>query len=335
VSSHRLPPLNSLRAFEAVARLRSLRKAAEELFVTPAAVTHQIKSLEDHLGIPLFIRKPRGMELTAAAQAALPVFKRAFELLSRGVSELRAHSQTPRLTVRATPTFASRWLMPRLEGFLETHPGIDVRLLGSGQFAVGTAPQAPADDIAEAPAEADIEIQFTSSSPEGPAVDLLFAVEVTPMCHPRILAGKKALKVPDDLANHTLLHSDGAIGDRSRSTWARWLRKAGATKVDPRRGLQFDHSTMALEAAADGLGVTLAMPLLAAAELDRGDVQIAFPLPLPLNKAYYAVTRESELPRPEVAEFRAWLLAEAGKSRSGAPEANGEHRLKSLSKSRK
>lgn len=315
MASNRLPPLNSLRAFEAVARLRSLRKAAEELFVTPAAVTHQIKSLEENLGIPLFIRRPRGMELTAAAQAALPVFKRAFELMSRGVSELRAHSQTPRLTVRATPTFASRWLMPRLEGFLATHPGIDVRLLASGQLISASAQQLQSEDIGEAPPEADIDIQFTGGSPEGPAVDLLFAVEVTPMCHPRILAGKKALKTPDDLHHHTLLHSDGAIGDRSRSTWARWLKRAGATQVDPRRGLQFDHSTMALEAAADGLGVTLAMPLLAAAELERGAVEIAFPLPLPLNKAYYAVARESELPRREVAEFRDWLLKEASAAR--------------------
>lgn len=296
--------------------------------MTPAAVTHQIKSLEEYLGIPLFVRKPRGMELTAAAQGALPVFKRAFELLSRGVSELRIHSQTPRLTVRTTPTFVSRWLMPRLERFLSTHPGTDVRLLASGQLISASAQQLQSEDVAEAQPQADIDIQFTNGRPEGAAVDLLFAVEVVPMCHPRILAKERALKTPDDLRYHTLLHSDGAIGDRSRSTWARWLKLAGATQVDPRRGLQLDHSTLALEAAADGLGVTLAMPLLASAELNRGAVQVAFPLALSLDKAYYAVTRESELARSEVADFRRWLVHEAAQSSASQSEDRSDPKKK-------
>ncbi|HSW13242.1 MAG TPA: LysR family transcriptional regulator [Solimonas sp.] len=306
----RLPPLNALRAFEAVARHRSFRKAADELFVTPAAVTHQIKALEEQLGVELFKRLPRRIELTPAAMAALPVFQRAFDLLARGVSELRDFGRTPRLTLRATPTFASRWIMPRLHRFLSAHHGIDVRVLASGNLL--TARMATADDVDEAPPEPDIDIRFSDVRPDGEFVDLLFALDIVPMCHPRLLKqGPHPLRSPDDLQHHTLLHGDMHIKDRSHSGWAQWLRQAGVNSVDPRRGLQFDHSTLALDAATDGLGVTLATPLFASDELERGDVAVAFPLPIRLGRAYYTVTANTAEGRPEVAAFRQWLLQEA------------------------
>ena len=310
VSSTKLPPLNALRAFEAVARHKSFRKAAEELFVTPAALTHQIKSLEQLLGFPLFERLPRRIELTPAARAALPRFQQGFEALAQAVAELRNHGKAPHLTVGATPTFVSRWLMPRLQRFLTQHPEIDVRLVASGQLINASAREIRSEDVAESNVDADLEIRFSNSRPQGQVVDLLFTVEVVPMCHPRLLQGPSPLRTAQDLAHQTLLHGDARVADRTRSAWARWLRRAGVTDVDPRRGLQLDHSTLALEAAADGLGVTLAMPLLAAAELAQGKVVVAFPLALPMDNAYYSVVPDGATMRPEIAAFREWLLEE-------------------------
>lgn len=311
MSTARLPPLNALRAFEAVARHRSFRKAADELFVTPAAVTHQIKALEEHLGVELFRRLPRGVELTPAAAAVLPIFQRAFSLITRGVGELRDYGLTPHLTVKTSPTFASRWMSPRLHRFLALYQGIDVRVLASGTFARPVERGPGTEDTPES--EPDIDIRFLNGRPEdADHVDLLFAVDIVPMCHPRLTKqGPHPLKTPADLRHHALLHGDTQIEDRTRSGWAQWLRHAGVNDVDPRRGVQFDHSTLALDAATDGLGVTLATPLFASDELARRDLVVALPLPLRLDRAYYAITSSASASRPEVVAFRKWLLEEA------------------------
>lgn len=314
MSYSRLPPLNALRTFEAVARHRSFRRAAAELFVTPAAVTHQIRLLEEQLGVELFRRLPRHVELTPAAQSALPVLQKAFELMARSVNELRYFGNTPRLTVRASPTFASRWMMPRLRHFLARHQDIDVRVLG-GNLVTSQASTQGAADGSNPAQEPDIDIRFTQGRPHGSHVDLLFAVDVLPMCHPRLLQdGLHPLKSPSDLHHFTLLHGDSGTEDRSRSIWARWLRQAGVTDVDPRRGLQFDHSTLAMDAASDGLGVTLATPVFAREEMARGEVAVAFPtapMAITLDRSYYAIVNPSSADRPEVASFRQWLLQEA------------------------
>lgn len=336
MSSNRLPPLNALRAFEAVARNRSFRKAADELFVTPAAVTHQIKQLEEQLGIPLFERRSRGIELTPAARAALPRFRQAFELMAQGVAELRGHGKVPSLAVRATPTIMSRWIMPRIQSFLADFPTVELRLLASDRM-FSASPWQMQPEQGENVAAPDIEIQFSAEPPAGDVVDHLLRVDVVPMCSPKLLTGKNALRQPADLKHHTLLHADGMLGDRMRSTWAQWLHEVDARDVDPRRGMQFDHSTLALEAAADGLGVTLAMPLLAAGELERGDVKIAFPQALDLGRSYYAVTSQASLARPEVAAFREWLQKEAASTavaldaRRAAGKAAGKTKGKSRS----
>lgn len=327
MSYSRLPPLNALRTFEAVARHRSFRRAAAELFVTPAAVTHQVRQLEEQLGVELFHRLPRRVELTPAAQSALPVLQKAFELMARSVNELRQFGHTPRLTVRASPTFASRWMMPRLRNFLALHEGIDVRVLGGNLLT----PQPDAPDTGDGgnpQLEPDIDIRFNQGRPPGSHVDLLFPVDVLPMCHPRLLKDPlHPLKTPADLRFHPLLHGDSGIEDRSRSIWARWLRQAGVTEVDPRRGLQFDHSTLALDAAADGLGVTLATPSFAREKMARGEIVVAFPISITLDRSYYTIVNPSSAERPEVISFRQWLLqeatADAQKLQSPAQKAKG------------
>lgn len=310
--TQRTPSFNSLRAFEAVARLRSFRKAADELFVTPAAITHQIKALEAQLGIALFVRLSHGIELTPAAEAALPRLQQGFEMIMHAVRDLRDFGQSPRLHVAATPTLASRWMMPRLHRFLAKYPNIDVRMMGSSGQVIHAQPRNHAEGHnAESAQTPDVEIHFSHSKPAGDYVDHLFAVHVVPMAHPKIIDWNAPSRVPDDLRHLTLLHGDGRLHDRSQSTWAKWLKQAGANKVDARRGLQFDHSTLALKAAADGLGVTLAMPLLAAEELSENKVRILFPTVLPLDQSYFVETHASAIDRPEVRAFRAWLLEEA------------------------
>ncbi|MES2682600.1 MAG: transcriptional regulator GcvA [Pseudomonadota bacterium] len=296
-NSH-LPSLNALRAFEAVARHQSFRRAAEELFVTPAAITHQIKQLEAVLGLALFERHNRKVTLTPAASASLPQLQQGFDSLRIAVADLLRHGKAPALTVSASPTFASRWLMPRLQGFLSQHPGIDVRLLASGNPAAEST-------------ERDIDIRFTSENLSGPLVDLLFRIEIVPMCRPEMLIGPPALRSPKDLRHATLLHGDGRDPSRVGTAWVRWLQRAGVTGIDARRGVQFEHSALALDAAADGLGITLASPILATAELASGRVVIAFPQAMPLDTAYYLVTSEQAMQRPEVAAFHRWLLNEA------------------------
>ena len=298
--------------FEAVARLRSFRKAADELFVTPAAVTHQIKALEDQLGIALFVRLSHGIELTPPAEAALPRLQQGFETVSQAVRELRDFGQSPRLTISVTSTLASRWMVPRLESFLSKHPGVDVRILASRQFVDASAYNHDGEHLAPSQIP-DIEIHFSNGPPPGEYVDPLFSVYVVPMCHPRLIEASPPLLTPDDLRHRTLLHGDSSLSDREQSAWAKWLKHAGATKVDARRGLQLDHSTLALEAAADGLGVTLAMPMLASQELAEGKVKILFPIELPITKSYFVATSRTSIHRPEVSAFRNWLLEEARK----------------------
>lgn len=306
----RIPPLTALRAFEAVGRHLSFRKAAEELFVTPAAVTHQIKALEAQLGVELFRRFNRRIELTERAREVLPTLQQGFDLLSQAIDELRnSGGARPRLTIGASPTFVSRWLMPRLQRFLEQHRGIDVSFVAGRQLANSGSEQ-PSRLALDASEVVDLEIRLCHQIPEGDAVDLLFAVEVVPMCSLHLINGSPPLKCPEDLRFHTLLHGDGRRIDRNQSAWANWLRYAGIKNVDPRRGLHLEHSTLALEAATDGLGVTLAMPLLAKAELDAGSVVVAFNIPLQLNSAYYAIFNHIALKRPEVEAFRAWLITE-------------------------
>jgi LysR family glycine cleavage system transcriptional activator len=307
-----LPSLNALRALEAVARHRSFRRAAEELFVTPAAITHQIKKLEQHLGAPLFRRHNQRISLTDAAEAALPLLQKGFAALAQAVVELRMPEKAPQLTVGTSPTFASRWLMPRLREFLFTHPGIDVRVITNGRtVAPGDHKTSRQKLAAEANPLPDIDICFTSEELAGPQARRLFNVEVMPMCHPHLLIGPPPLLTIADLRHQTLLHGDGNNANRTNSTWAHWLRDVGATDIDARRGLQFEHSTLALDAAADGLGVTLASPLLAAEELSSGKVVIALKNPFLLDNAYYVLASETALSSPAVSAFRTWILGKA------------------------
>jgi LysR family glycine cleavage system transcriptional activator len=310
----RLPPLNALRAFESAARHMSFAEAARELHVTPAAVSHQIKGLEEHLGRPLFRRLKRGLELTRGGQVLQPRLSEGFGRLADAIEALRAVAEEGTLTVSVATSLASRWLGPRLHRFVAEHPGLDVRIQASTRLIdPKKGDPVGGDGDPSAPLEnADIAVRFGAGDYPGYRADKLMAVEVTPMCSPKLLEGNRPLRKPADLAQHVLIH-DNLTFDDGGPLWPAWLKAAGVEGVDTAHGPHFSHAMLALEAAADGMGVAISMPVLGRSDLATGRLVAPFPLALPLKFAYYMVSASDAGERPEVAAFRDWLLAEAAR----------------------
>ena len=226
----RFPPLNALRAFEAAARHLSFKNAAKELHVTPGAVSHQVKLLESHLGVQLFRRLTRALELTAEAQAMLPKVREGLESLHAAVERVRIREGRCSLTVVAPPNFAARWLMPRLGRFTSAHPNLELHVASRQAMVDGR------ENGEKVLVEADIHedtpvamVRFGSGAYPGAHVDKVFAADYVPVCSPRLLEGEHPLRKPDDLRFHTLLHDDTVLDESARPTWNDWLRSVGVT----------------------------------------------------------------------------------------------------------
>ena len=309
----RLPPLNSLKAFEAAARHLSVKKAAIELNVTSAAVSHQIRTLEDYLGVQLFRRYNRALELTDVAKMALPKLGEGFDCLGQAVAHLRSQQGGGSLTVSSAPSFASRWLMPRLHRFIAAHPEIDVRISarmrrisvdGKGDVAERATVEAWLADSAVA-------ILYGRGNVPGILVERLIDLSITPICSPKLLNGEHPLREPEDLRHHLLLHDDtGELYD-NEPFWARWLNAAGVSGVDLNKGPHFSHAVLAFEAAIDGVGVLASMPVLAADDIASGKLVVPFNLSVNLPDGYYMACNEHADERPAVAAFRKWMREEA------------------------
>lgn len=296
--SERLPPLNALRAFEAAARHLSFVKAAEELNVTPSAVSHQIKTLEDHLGLLLFRRLNKMILLTDEGQALLPGLRAGFEQLAAAVANARSCSLRRVLTVSTAPTFASKWLVPRLERFRRLHPEIDVRIDANDRLVDFTR-----DDV-------DLGIRYGAGHYPGLHVECLLADEIVPVCSPKLLQGEHPLREPDDLRHHTLIHIDDITTTDDWPDWTMWCSSAGLSDIDTRRGPRFSHSSLALQSALQGDGVAMVSRVLVADDLDSGRLVTLFSATLPVKFCYHLVCLESNLDNPKVAAFRHWLQAE-------------------------
>lgn len=290
----RLPPMTTLRAFEAAARHLSFTKAAEEIFVTQAAVSHQIKTLEEALGVRLFQRFNRALQLTPEGQRFLPAVRDALATLSKAVDALQVAEATGRFTVSVLPSFAGGWLMPRLTRFRKLHPDIDIRLDATEKLV----------DFARE--DVDAGIRYGDGDYPG-LVSIRFLTEdYAPVCAPALLQDHAhPLTVPQDLRFHTLLHDD------MQPNWAMWLRAAGVTGVDAERGPWFSHSDLAVRAAIDGQGVALGRSVLTADALADGRLVRPFDIALPGEFAYYFVCPKEAEDRPKIKAFRDWLLAEA------------------------
>jgi LysR family glycine cleavage system transcriptional activator len=305
-----LPPLNSLRAFEAAARHANFRKAADELHVTPAAVSHQVKALEDHLGIQLFYRQARSLALTPAAQACLPRLREGFDALASAAELIRTGARRETLLLEVAPSFAVKWLGRRIDRFVCAYPDIDVHIEAKPQTIDGRPGDGAIADESSPLRSNSVAIRFGTGQYPGCRSEKLFSVAVTPMCAPSLLKDRRPLRRPEDLRHHTLLHDDTLDFNDGRSKWEMWLAAAGVEGVDLTRGPHFNHAALALDAAADEVGVVLSYPLLAAADLAAGRLVAPFALAVPLDRAYYLVCQEQSAGLHAVTAFREWLFEE-------------------------
>ncbi len=294
----RLPPMNTLRAFEAAARHLSFTQAAAELHITQAAVSHQIRTLEEALGVRLFRRLNRAIRLTEEGQQFVSEVRKALSHLATAMEKLSAPDAGGPLTVSVLPSFASKWLVPRLGRFRERHPEIDVRISPSIQLT-----DFQRDDV-------DLGVRYGKGRYEGLHSVRLMTEDIFPVCSPKLLSGAKALRVPGDLRHHTLLHDDGYVD------WAMWLLVAGVEEIGPTQGPFFTDSALVIQAAAEGQGVALARGALAADDLAAGRLVKPFDIAIPTEYAYYVVCPKATAQHPKIAAFRDWLLDEAGVARS-------------------
>ena len=302
VMATRLPPLNALRTFEAAARHLSFTKAADELFVTQAAVSHQIRALEEHLGVPLFRRFNRRLALTDQGQLLLPSVREAFDALTAGVERLQQDCCSGTLSISTTPSFAARWLAPRLVRFQARYPLIETQL---------SATPRQVDCLREG---VDCGVRHGQGTWPGLTSVELFRQELLPVCSPLLLEGERPLREPADLAHHTLIHVLTDLED-----WRTWLRAVGLATIDPTRGLKFDTGPLALQSAASGAGVALSNRTIAGDDLAAGRLVVPFDFEVPVQAGFYFVAPELTADQPKVVLFRDWLLEElaAGRPQPG------------------
>lgn len=315
----RLPPLNALRAFESAARHLSLRKAAAELHVTPAAISHQVKALEQALGTAVFKRLPNHVELTAAGEALLPRLSSAFEEIADAVAAVRRLQHSGRVTLAVPPALASKWLSPRLHRFTALYPDVDLHI--SADAALLDSVREDSGEGGSLVEDADLAIRSGHGEYEGYTVTRLFGIYAVPMCSPRLLAGAHPLRTPEDLRHHTLLHHLTGLDqtDQERPNWETWLKAADVKGVNATRGPRFNQVAMAMEAAADGLGVVLGIPVVASADLDAGRLVIPFGLSLTMPAVYHLVHTPGATAHASVAALRDWIITEARHERWAEP----------------
>ena len=290
-----LPPLNALRAFEAIARHLSFAKAADELHVTPAALSHQIRAFEEQLGLPLFHRRTRAIELTDAGRLIYPGLHAGFESVRGAMAQLDRSRDSNVLVISATPGLVAKWLMPRLWRFLHAHPDIDARVSASLKIA---------DFAAEG---VDVAIRLSKENHPELYAERLFNDSVLPVCSPRLV--EQGLRSPADLPRFPLIHYDIPTSMHAPPLWADWFAVAGL-QGDATRGLKVNVADHALDAAVAGAGVSLSFKLIASDDVHSGRLVTPFGPELPLASGYNFVCPKGHEKRPNVRAFRDWLFAE-------------------------
>ncbi|HKR42084.1 MAG TPA: transcriptional regulator GcvA [Paraburkholderia sp.] len=295
--------LNALRAFEASARHQSFSAAAAELHVTPAAVGQLVRTLEDWLGTPLFLRGSSGrarLIATESAERALPEIRAGLDRLALGLERLKEGATSGVLTVTVSPAFAAKWLLPRIDRFQTAWPDTDVRLDTSLK---------PVDFVAQ---RVDAGVRYGTGSWPGLTADKLMDEEVYPVCSPKLLREHWRLQKPSDLGRETLIHDLSMDGHAGFPTWDSWLQKAGVKDLTTSRGMKINNSAAVLQAAIEGQGVALARSVMARDDLATGRLVRLFPeIAFTSALAYYVVYRPECANLPRLAAFRDWLLKEA------------------------
>jgi LysR family glycine cleavage system transcriptional activator len=298
----RLPALNALKAFEAAARHESFTRAAEELFVTQGAVSHQVKALEEELGLKLFARERQRLVITEAGREYLSVIRDALDRIAVGTERLVQRRSAGALTISTSPDFAAKWLVYRLGRFAEQHPDIALRV------------SADMHHVDFAREDVDLAVRHGEGDWAGLHAERLAAEQLFPVCSPKLLGGRRRLR-PADVRKFPIIH----LG--THKDWARWLDAAGVTGVDLSQGLVLNRAAMLIDAAVDGQGIVLARTTLSAWDILAGRLVRPFATSLRLSKTYWIVCPQATAMLPKIRKAREWMLAEA---------ADDARRLKAL-----
>lgn len=288
----RLPPLSSLRIFESAGRHGSFKRAAEELYLTPSAVSRSIRTLEEHLGLALFRRYNRALKLTDQGEAYLAVVREAFETLARGTAALK-HQGRRRLVLSLPFSLASHFLLPRLGDFEQRHPGIDIVMETSNQLA----------NLENG--SADMAIRMTENPWPGLESFRLFDLHLFPVCSPSLLqSNDNPLNSIADIKNHTIINVAIAM-----DAWRIWLKAAGFPDLEPRREIRLDNQQVAIDAAIQGLGLAIGAHPLVTGLIASGRLVQPFQLTAPSPKTYWLVHRPQDRDDPAIVAFRQWLIS--------------------------
>ena len=279
----------------------SFSRAAEELHVTPAAISHQIKALETDLGVKLFRRLNRSLQLTEAGQACLPGLRSAFETLASAVGRVRDKEDWNILTISAPPAFGARWLVPRIVDFRTANPQIQVRIdpairsMDPGRDSV------------------DVAIEFSQGHYSSRVAQRLFGQDVFPVCSPELLSGNNPLTTPTDLRRHTLIHFDAPTGDPEWPNWETWLSANNIDQIDPNRGPHFTSPNFTTQALLAGHGVALMAELVVESELATGTLVKPFDISYPGDLSYWALATSVKDAGDPITLFWNWLAREASR----------------------
>lgn len=288
----RLPPLNSLKSFESAARLGSFQKASRELFVTPSAVSHQIKTLEEFLEVDLFIRQTRRIELTSAGKDYLETVQKALLDIERATQRLMSAHGSGELNLSVAPAFLHRWLLPRISRFYNTHPHIELELSAS----IGLIDFAHSDT--------DMAVYFGDGQWDDVESNFLKRSALIPVCTPSLMKNKP-IHLPADITKHTLLHVS-----KRPDEWRAWFNAAGIEYRETRKGMFLSSGLLTAQAAARGLGVALTDMSLISEEIQSGQLVAPLDIPLELSKSFYLVYREKRSLTPAMRAFQDWIMAE-------------------------
>ncbi len=287
-----LPPLTAVKAFEAAARHGSVKRAASELHVTAAAVSLQVRQLEEWLGLALFERVGTGLVLTPKGRSYCEQLTKALGMLASATEQVRGHHRAGTLRLTVLPSFAHSWLLPRLAHFQASHADIDLVI--------------DTDSVSQNLMGKKFDMAIRSGTGRWPGMqaDLIAAEAFAPMCSPALLGGAPPLAAPDDLRHHRLIHST------PRDGWERWLAQEGVEGIDTSKGLTLNDSSLGLQLAIDGQGVVLGRTFLAAGLLASGKLAMPFAATLDNDFSYWLVYPTASAALPRIRAFRDWLLAE-------------------------
>ncbi|WP_148864243.1 transcriptional regulator GcvA [Marinobacter fonticola] len=289
----RLPPLNALRVFESSARNSSFAAAAEELFVTASAVSHQVKTLEEYLGVSLFSRTKRKVELTPAGEQYLSSVKHALDEIEMATQRLTASHEPNVVKISVAPNFLTRWLMPRMSRFRELYPDIELQINASmGLLDFNRS-------------STDMAVYYGNGEWDDIEVHFLRKVLLMPVCSPDLLKGRLPLEKPEDLKHHTLIYVS-----KRKWEWENWLQQAGVEFIVPKGSLQLSSGQLATAAAQESLGVALADRTLTSREINAGHLVVPFDIRLDTHKAFYLVYQKHRPLTAGMKAFKEWLMSE-------------------------